>query len=334
MKSEPLFANPCRLSWWSGYIFGGYSAESLGLFRIWFAFGMIFYNMSQVLFLFWIDPLGKAFYFTDPIWYFRLVGLHVHVPWVTYAAIATLFASTVTLGLGYRTRWSLVVLFISIAYVQGVRDSFDGDVHHRYVVPANAIIVFLFSRCGDVLSLDARRHRRQGRLLTPVEEWAASWPLRVIQIYVAFYYFFAAVAKLRIAGLAWVGDGGQVQIKLIERSMRYGLDEHGQAIRMKLAYLLAQTPGWLVAFVSIVILFELLSPLVLLTRSLRLRILFVICATAFHVFNFVLLSVVFLLYPFMLVVFFDLAKVADRLREYYGWKWLPASSRNPIAAIA
>jgi len=326
MRSEALLTNPFRVAWWPEFFFSGFTANSLGLFRIYFGTCMILYNLTETIYLFELNPFGPAFHFTDPIWFFRLLGISVHVPWLTYIGIVVLFAATICVALGYRTRIAIVVMFLAIAYVQGVRDSFDGAVHHRYVVPANALIIFFFSRCGDVLSLDARRQRRLGRAIAPIQEWAGSWPLRALQVYVAFYYFFAAVAKLRLAGLSWIGDGGQVQIKLIERSMRYGLTEAGEPIRMKLAYVLAQSPNWLVVIVTAVILFELLSPLILLVRNRLARVFYVLCATGFHVFNFVLLSVNFIFYPFLLAVFFDLEKVYARLRTRFNWKPLPATA--------
>ena len=319
MKSEPMISNPFCIDWWSRFFFTGFSEYSLGLFRIYFAFGLLFYHITQVAFLFEIAPFGETFYYADPIWYFRLIGIFTHIPWLTYVGLFVLFGATLSLMLGYRTRTSIIILFLAIMYVKGVRDSFDGDVHHRYVVPANILIIFLFSRCRDVLSFDARKRTLMKQIIAPVENWAASWPLKAIQIYVTFYYFFAAIAKLRLAGLDWIGDGGQVQIKLVERSMRYGLTENGEAVRLKLGYALAQVPDMLVVFITLVIVFELLSPLILLTRSRIYRIIFVLGATSFHIANFALLFVWFLLYPFILLVYFDLAKVYAKIQPGLGF---------------
>jgi hypothetical protein len=322
--SECELRSPPAPPWWSTFFFSGYSAKSLGMFRIWFAATMILYALWDFGYLLEMNPFGPAFHYTDPIWYFRLAGISHHVPWITPLMLAVLLAATVALGLGFRTRIAIVVMFSCIAYLQGTRDSFDGAVHHRMVVPANILIILFFSRCADVLSKDASRRQRQGRRILPLEGWAASWPLRAIQVYIAFYYFFAAVAKLRLSGLGWIGDGGKVQALLIDRSMRYGLTDTGEAVRGKLGYLLAQSPGWLVAFVTTVIVFELLSPLILpLARSLAARLVFVIGATTFHIGNFLLLSVNFIFYPLLLAVFFDLAKVHQRLQATFGWKPLP-----------
>jgi hypothetical protein len=322
--SETRPRHPLSPAWWSAFFFSGYSANSLGLFRMWFGGTMILYGLWDFGYLLEMNPFGPAFHFTDPIWYFRLVGISVNVPWLIPPVLAILLAATVALALGYRTRAAMVVMLLAIAYLQGIRDSFDGAVHHRMVVPASILIILLFSRCADVLSRDATRRRRQGLAIAPVEPWAASWPLRAIQVHVAFYYFFAGVAKLRLAGWDWIGDGGKVQIKLIDRSMRYGLNEAGEPIRGKLSYLLAQTPDWLVVFVTAVIIFELMSPLIIpLVRSLVARLVFVVSATTFHVANFVLLSVNFIFYPLLLAVFFDLEKVYRRLQPRFGWKPLP-----------
>jgi hypothetical protein len=322
--SEVRSRNPLSASWWSAFFFSDYTANSLGLFRIWFAATMVLYALWDFGYLLELNPLGPIFHFADPIWYFRLVGISLHVPWLTPLVLVTLLAATIALGFGFRTRIALVVMFLAIAYLQGVRDSFDGAVHHRMVVPANILIVLFFSRCADVLSKDSARGRRQGRTIAPIESWAASWPLRAIQVHIAFYYFFAAVAKLRLSGWVWIGDGGKVQTMLIDRSMRHGLTETGEAVRGKLGYLLAQSPGWLVTFVTAVIVFELLSPLILvLVRSLAARLVFVAGATAFHIGNFVLLAVNFIFYPLLLAVFFDLDKVYRKLQLRFGWRPLP-----------
>lgn len=323
-SAELSLRHPLTRSWWSDFFFTGYSGNSLGLFRIWFAGTMILYSLWDFGYLPEMNPFGPGFYFTDPVWYFRLAGITWHVPWLTPLVLATLLAATVALGLGSCTRIAIVVMLLCIAYLQGVRDSFDGAIHHRMVVPANILIILLCSRCADVLSRDATRRRRQGDPAAPIESWAASWPLRAIQVYMAFYYFFAAVAKLRLSGLEWIGEGGKVQVTLIDRSARYGLTEAGEPVRNKLAYLLAQTPDLLVVFVIAVLTFELLAPLVLLRmRSLAARLVFVAGATTFHIGNFVLLSVNFILYPLLLPVFFDLDKVYRKLQARFGWRPLP-----------
>ena len=59
----------------------------------------------------------------------------------------------------------------------------------------------------------------------------------------------------------------------------------------------------------LVFLFELFSPLILFFRSLRMRILFVVGATAFHQANWFLMNVQFFFYPFVFVTFFNMAAV-------------------------
>ena len=44
--------------------------------------------------------------------------------------------------LGKWTKPSIIFMVIFIFYLKGVRDSFAGDVHHRYLVPVTMLFFF------------------------------------------------------------------------------------------------------------------------------------------------------------------------------------------------
>jgi hypothetical protein len=216
--------------------FTGFSGESLGLLRAWLGFTAIVYCLFQFATLLILDPLGPGFYYIEPIWYFGALGIDHHIPWLTPVAVAVLVAACVCVSRGTRTRLSIAVLLLTILYLKGVRDSIAGDVHHRMLIPFHMLLILLLSRSGDVLSADARRKRT----VAPLAEWEASWPIRAMQAYLAFFYFFGAIAKIRVSGLVWFG-GGRIQDLLISRSVGLAHDVGEWSFR-RLSWEMAQIP--------------------------------------------------------------------------------------------
>jgi hypothetical protein len=256
----------------------------------------------QYAHLFTLDPAGAHFYFTLPIWYFDLLGIDRITPWTIYAAHAVLLTSCVLFTLGKWTKPAIIVLLISMAYMKGMRDSIAGDVHHREIPIVFCLIVFLFSKCDRMFSMDAKR-----KGWGPIEDWEASWPLRAMQVYIVMFYFWALVAKLRLSGLEWFEGGGRIQEVLLSRAVRDGFTSDGHVAGLSLAYQLAHHPSLVFLLGSLVFVFELLAPLVLFTRDKRLIVFFLIGATIFHLSNYFLMNVQFFFYPFVFVVFFNMA---------------------------
>jgi hypothetical protein len=177
---------------WNDFFFTGFSLESLALLRICFGSGLLVFHLTQFPFVFQINPFGRAYRLLEPMWHFELLGIEWHYPLLSCAAFLILILATVGVITGYRTRLSIAIVLIGIFYLKGVRDSFTGDVHHRYLVPTHMLFLLLLSRCGDARSFDARR-RGTPRV---VEEWEASWPIKAMQLYTVSFYFWAAIAKM------------------------------------------------------------------------------------------------------------------------------------------
>jgi len=287
--------------------YSGYSGESLGLLRIWLGVVTIPYCLSQFSSLLKLDPFGAGFYYIEPIWYFDLLGIDHHVPWLTPVVTVALVVAGVLVALGRHTRIAIAVLLLAILYLKGVRDSIAGDVHHRLLIPFHMLFILLLSRSGDVLASDARRAPKR-----PLAEWEASWPIRAMQAYASFFYFFGAIAKIRVSGLVWFG-GGRIQDVLISRSVGF---DHAVTVWSfkRLGWELAQIPE-LCAFLGILTLvFEAGFPILFFWRNRIVRALFLAGAAVFHLANFALAGVQFLLLPLVFVVFFDLAALRDRWR--------------------
>jgi hypothetical protein len=249
-------------------------------------------------------------YFIAPIWYFKLLGIQYHVPALSFGMYAILMGATVSMILGKNTRTSILVIILCVFYLKGVRDSFAGDVHHREIIPMQILFLFLLSKCGKAHSRDARqRHIPEG-----VQEWEASWPIKTMQLYVALFYFWSVIAKVRTSGWVWFAGEGKIQEVLILRSVRWGVTDQGEFLKNGLSFELAQHPELIQIFSILVLAFELGFPLLLLIKSVKLRLAFIVGVTTFHIASFVLMDVNFLLIPFVYLIFFDLVPIHQWLK--------------------
>lgn len=311
---------------WNGFFYEGFSGESLGLLRLYFGCGLLLYHVSQFFELLLLDPTGARFYFLEPIWYFDLLGIDHHVPALSFVVFAVLMLATLTMALGWHTRTSIAIVILCIFFLKGNRDSFTGDVHHRYLVPMQMLFLLLLSKCGHAHSLDERYRA----VKSSIQEWEASWPIKTMQVYCAFFYFWSVIAKLRVSGWAWA-DGGQIQEELLERSVMWGLTETGEAVRNQLAFQMAQHPDLLMFLAHLTLAFEAFFPLILLITRVKWRLLFLLGVTFFHLANFVLLYVGFIFLPVVFLIFFDLAPVHAWLKRTFGWYVLGRpSSTAPV----
>ncbi len=312
---------------WNNFFYQGFSADSLGLWRIYFGCGLFFYHFSQFGSLLTLDPTGASFYYLDPMWPFGPLGIQYHPPLLSFIVFAILLVATIGMILGKWTRTSIVVIILCIFYLKGVRDSVAGDYHHRYVVLVNILFLFLLSKCGQVRSLDERLSSIKHRVL----DWEASWPIKAMQVYVACFYLWAIIAKFRVSGWEWFADGGRLQEVMLSRSARWGFDEQGDVVKNELSFQLAQMPDLVFAIVLLFILFEVAFPLILFIKQTKWKLVFVAVASSFHIANFVLLDVNFILFPFVLLVFFDLVPVHAWLKHrFQSFGWRPSrSSADP-----
>jgi hypothetical protein len=300
----------------SRFFFTGSTPERLGATRILLGLGLIPFHILQFHNLLQVELQGPRYFYLDPIWYFDLLGIEYHYPYVVLGAFALLLFVTGAFSVGWRTRPAAVLMLLLILYLQGARDSIAGDVHHRYVIPFHVLLFFALSRCGEVLSLDARRSGKPANLA----EWEASWPIQASQVYVASFYLWSGLAKLRMSGLAWIHGGERIQSLLLARATRFGLGEGGEPSGSALALWLAQFPTLLEAVAVGTLAFELGFPAVLVVRRAAVRLAFLAGMTFFHVANFILINVKFLFLPVVFVLFFDcssfLRVLTRRAAEY------------------
>ncbi len=305
---------------WERFLFTGYTAESLGALRIFLGLGYLLFLITQFYAFLTIDLTGAHWAFTEREWYIAALGLERHVPLVSVLVLGVLVLATISMTLGKRTRLSIAVVLLASLYLRGARDSMMGDTHHRFFIWGTLFFFLLLSPCDRAFALDARK--REG----VVEEWQASWPIKAMQLYTVSFYFWSVLAKLRVSGGDWLAGHGKLVEMLIRRSAMWGLSEEGEPVRNALAFELAQQPSLLVVFAIGVLLLEAAFPAVLLFRDPRWRLAFVGVVTVFHLANFLLLYVGFVLMPLVFVIFFDMTPVAKRITERFPRRWASLAS--------
>jgi len=286
--------------------------------------GLLIFTTYQFGTVLTLNPLGAVYYFIEPVWYFKLLGIQYHVPALSFGMYAILMGAILSMILGKNTRTSILVIMLCIFYLKGVRDSFAGDVHHREIIPMQMLFLFLLSKCGKANSRDARQLSNTER----VQEWEASWPIKTMQLYVALFYFWSVIAKVRTSGWVWFAGEGKIQEVLIQRSVRWGVTDQGEFIKNGLSFELAQHPDLIQFFAILVLAFELGFPLILLIKSVKLRLAFIMGVTIFHISCYILMDVNFLLIPFVYLIFFDLIPVHQWLKTR-AW---PLFRRRPSLA--
>ncbi len=289
---------------WNQFFFTGFSGESLGLLRMYIGVGLLFFHTWQFATVLSLNPFGANYYFIEPIWYFRFLGVSHHIPALSFLVYLILMGATYLMIIGKHTRLAILTMILCIFYLKGVRDSFSGDVHHRYIIPMQILFFLLLSKCGEVHSRDAKI-----RPTAPLQEWEASWPIKIAQLYVALFYFWSVIAKVRVSGWVWFAGEGRIQEVLIKRSVRYGFGEDGQPLKNALSFWLAQHPDLIAVFSHLVLAFELGFPLILLIQSTKFRAMFLLGVVFFHLSTFVLMNVNFLLIPFVYLIFFDMVPI-------------------------
>jgi hypothetical protein len=309
---------------WNQFFFTGFSGESLGLLRMYIGCGLLIFTTYQFGTVLTLNPLGAVYYFIEPVWYFKLLGIQYHVPALSFGMYAILMGAILSMILGKNTRTSILVIILCIFYLKGVRDSFAGDVHHREIIPMQMLFLFLLSKCGKANSRDARQLSNTER----VQEWEASWPIKTMQLYVTLFYFWSVIAKVRTSGWVWFAGEGKIQEVLIQRSVRWGVTDQGEFIKNGLSFELAQHPDLIQFFAILVLAFELGFPLILLIKSVKLRLAFIMGVTIFHISCYILMDVNFLLIPFVYLIFFDLIPVHQWLKTR-AW---PLFRRRPSLA--
>ena len=240
------------------------------------------------------EPVGVVALLAEPLSALAVYGL-----W-SIAAV-----SMAALMIGLRYRMSGPVAALSFLFITSYRSSF-GMIFHTENLVALHLVLLSVAPAADAWSLDARK----GRAQAGVEQGKYGWPLRAISAVTAVAYVIAGVAKLRLAGFAWVeGDLLRAQVAYDNlRKIELG------SLHSPLGALLVRY-GWPFRTLSLCsLVLELGAPLALF--SARIAKVWVLGVFGFHLGVLALMAIAF---PYQLsfvayLSFFPLEQWVSRLR--------------------
>jgi hypothetical protein len=220
-------------------------------------------------------------------------------------AIAIAIATTVllvafTLGLAYR--FVAPAAALGILWTLTYRNSY-GMVFHTENLLVLHVLALACAPAADAWALWRRP--------APAPEAGYGWILKLLAVLTAATYLLAGIAKLRIAGFAWL-DGEQLRNQIAVDNLRKAL--LGDSIA-PLATPFLDHPSWFTAFSVMTIMLELSAPIVLLHP--RAAKLWALMAWGFHV-GVVLLMNIWFPYPLLGLAYVPL------LRAERPFLWLAA----------
>ena len=217
----------------------------------------------------------------EPLMVGRLLPLPVPGP--VFVAVIEI-ALLVTAAIGATGKWPRAAgIAVAVLYFEWMVIAFSyGKVDHDRVGFLVALAVL--PTVGAAGWGDSRK------------DAASGWAVRAIQVAVVLTYFLAAFAKFRFGGFDWATGA-----TLMRSVIRRGTDIGG---------LLINVPWLLVATQWFIIVFELLSPLLLVPGRIG-RFMLVVCLL-FHAVTYVAISIIFLPHVVCLLAFMPLERLRVR----------------------
>jgi hypothetical protein len=208
---------------WQRYWFAPASLTDLGVSRIALVAIVLYLNgTSRYLRVATVDPaLWK------PVALLAVLGIGqpsaAVVQWMTWVSDALLL----TAALGLVTRPALLAAFPILLVLEAMGNSV-GKVTHAVIPVIYAVAFFGLAPSDRGFSLEAMWRRARtaeraglGSLPPSRTSTMARWPLDLLFVELAAFYFFAGVSKLRDAGPAWM-DGYTLQYHLLFKETASG----------------------------------------------------------------------------------------------------------------
>lgn len=291
------------LASWRTYWFTPASLTTLGVARL-VLVTIIFFLNGRTRFL---RVAMVAPQFWAPIGLVQALGMAqpslATMQWMATASTMLLLAA----GLGLGARVALAVLFPLLLVQEALLNSL-GKVSHGTIPLLYAVLFFALAPCDRGFGLGAvfRRARAaaRGEFAPEVNRQSAyaRWPLELLFIQLAAFYFLAGRSKVRVVGLRWA-DGYTLQFYLL-------------ALGMPAGYWLA-SHLWLCTALSVLVLvFELGFPLGIVFR--RLRPLIFGGGVLFHLGNVVFLGPTFWMVAALYLLYVPWARLGTAVARWTG----------------
>jgi hypothetical protein len=160
----------------------------------------------------------------------RLLDAPLPAPWVIACVLASIgLGAAFTLGLHFR--WTGPAFAALLLWVTAYRNSWGMKFHVENLMTLH-VVLLAGSRAADDLSLDARRAPR------PLEAHGRyGWVARAMSIVTVTTYVLAGLAKLKLAGAAWL-QGDFLRAELAHDNLR----------KIELGSLHSPLGAWLVTY--------------------------------------------------------------------------------------
>ncbi|MEO1408475.1 MAG: HTTM domain-containing protein [Bacteroidota bacterium] len=171
-------------SYWERLVTDPILIYPLVTFRILFG-SLLLFSTTRFLVLGWIEP-----HYVEPTFHFRYYGFDwlpiLGGPWL-YLIHGLLLLGALGFTLGYRYRWSALLVFTSFTYLELIDLSFY--LNHYYFVSLVCFLA-LFVPANRALSLDVRWGRRTYANHVP------AWTINAFKLLIAIVYCYAGLAKI------------------------------------------------------------------------------------------------------------------------------------------
>lgn len=228
---------------------------------------------------------------------------------LVHAAVALGILSGVAFVFGFRYRWFGPAFALAFLWVTSYRSSW-GMKFHTENLTALHLLLLAVAPAADALSLDARA--RGGG--PPVPHGRYGWPLRALCLVTVTTYVLAGLAKLRLAGWAWL-DGDVLRAQIAYDNLRK-IELGSVHSPLGAALVRFSWPFQILAWATLAL--ELGAPVALLGRAAARG--WAWCAFAFHAGVLLLMAIAFP-YPLSFIAYLSFFQV-ERARNSRLYRWL------------
>jgi hypothetical protein len=294
------------------WLFGPAPATRLATLRIGIAGFSVIYLLARARYLTDFSSMSaRAF---EPV---GVIGvLERPLPeWLAMLVFGVALTSSVGACLGRFYRVSGPVWGLSLLWVLSYRNSWGMVFHTDNLLVLHALVLAV-APAADAWSLDARHKASPG----PAAHARYAWPVRALALIVVCSYVVAAVAKLRIAGLDWLG-GHEIRSHIAFDALRKL--ELG-SVHSALGAALVRYEAVFAPLAWLTLAIELGAPLALLGG--RWATTWACLAWGFHASVLLLMAIVFA-YPLLGLAYAPLFAVEEPIQ-----RWISARRRKTSAA--
>ena len=249
----------------------------------------------------------------------RVFGVGAPLPAMAAVAIAALtVALLAAFTAGYRFRVTGPAAALGLLWVTSYRNSWGMVFHTENLMVLHALALAC-APAADAWSMDRARRGAAGAPAPPAAGYG--WPIKLLAALTAATYVLAGVAKLRIAGLAWI-DGELLRNQIAADNLRKAL--LGDWIA-PLAIPFLDHPSAFTIFCALTMVIE-LSAVAALAGG-RVARLWALGAWSFHL-GVVLLMNIWFPYPLLGFAFFPLLEAERPFSWLIGWAARRGTARD------